>query len=87
MPLLCSLLSCPVKAHTYPQQAGSSQQANGSAPATAPAVLSGDPTRQDLSVQEMCWTISCDQETVVTAFPIQNPHHPSWGYALQEADR
>ncbi|KAL0052085.1 hypothetical protein WJX82_007711 [Trebouxia sp. C0006] len=47
----------------------------------------GDPARQDVGVHQMCWTISCDSETVVTAFPLQNPQGQCLGYALQEADR
>lgn len=44
---------------------------------------------QGLQTQDMSWTISCDQETVVTAFSL--PGSPlgraCFGYALQEADR
>ena len=40
-------------------------------------------------MQDMSWTISCNQETVVTAFslPSSHPARACWGYALQEADR
>lgn len=49
----------------------------------------GDPSLQGLQPQDMSWTISCDQETVVTAFPLApcRPARPCWGYSLQEADR
>ncbi|DBA89422.1 hypothetical protein WJX77_002898 [Trebouxia sp. C0004] len=47
----------------------------------------GDPGRQDVAVHQMCWTISCDSETVVTAFPLQKLQGRCLGYALQEADR
>ena len=59
-------------------------------------LLEGNPQRQDLSVQEMSWTIYCDHETVVTAFPLQKDalnlshwqsQHQQLGYTLQEADR
>ena len=59
-------------------------------------LLAGNPERQDLSVQEMSWTIYCDHETVVTAFPLQKDalnlshwqsSHQQIGYTLQEADR
>lgn len=49
----------------------------------------GDPALQGLQTQDMSWTISCDQETVVTAFSVPgSPPGRAWfGYALQEADR
>ncbi|DBA74831.1 TPA: hypothetical protein ACH3X2_009173 [Trebouxia sp. C0005] len=47
----------------------------------------GDPARQDVAVDQMCWTIRCDSETVVTVFPLQKPQGRCLGYALQEADR
>ena len=53
----------------------------------SPYLFAGDPARQDVGVHQMCWTISCDSETVVTAFPLQNPQGQCLGYALQEADR
>lgn len=59
-------------------------------------LLAGNPERQDVSLQDMSWTINCDNETVVTAFPLQKDavtlaawqsQHQQMGYTLQEADR
>ena len=50
--------------------------------------LAGDPSRsaQDLPPGSLSWTLSCDDEYIVTAFQ-QPAHRPCWGYRVQEADR
>lgn len=48
----------------------------------------GDPSlsAQDLPPGSLSWTLSCDDEYIVTAFQ-QPAHRPCWGYRVREADR
>ena len=48
----------------------------------------GDPSKsaQDLPPGSLSWTLSCDDEYIVTAFQ-QPAHRPCWGYRVREADR
>ena len=48
----------------------------------------GDPSKstEDLPPGSLTWTLSCDDEYIVTAFQ-QPAHRPCWGYRVREADR
>ena len=53
-----------------------------------PLVLppAGDPTRTDLRVAYLTWTLKMDHEWLVRVGPLRNKQ-PAFGFLLQEADR
>ncbi len=46
----------------------------------------GDPSRTDIKVQSMVWTIRVDHEYYVRAAPLKH-RQPCFGYLIREADR
>ena len=69
-------------------EVGSASKANDLRAGTLPQRLPGpgDPTRKDISISNMVWTVRIDSEWVVQASPLKNTI-PTFGFKAIESDR
>ena len=76
-------LSPMLSRHTKKRTGGGSDLRSGTLPQNLPEP--GDPTRTELSVGEMTWTVRADNEWIVTAAPLKNAK-PCLGFKAIESD-
>jgi ribonuclease BN (tRNA processing enzyme) len=69
-------------------EVGSASKANDLRAGTLPQRLPGpgDPTRRDVSISNMVWTVRVDSEWVIQASPLKNTV-PAFGFKAIESDR
>ena len=69
-------------------EVGSATKANDLRAGTLPQRLPGpgDPTRKDVSISSMVWTVRVDSEWVIQASPLKNAI-PTFGFKAVESDR